>query len=106
MTYRLILTTCPDEACAEAIARALVEQRLAACVNIIPGSRSVYEWQGKVVMEQELLLLIKSRSDRLTMLQESLLALHPYDVPELIALPIESGSDSYLNWIDSVLDTK
>ena len=106
MTYRLILTTCPDTECAEGIARTLVERKLAACVNIIPASRSVYEWQGKLVSEQEVLLLIKSRADRLPVLQDTLIELHPYDVPECIALPIEAGSDSYLNWIDSVLDAK
>ncbi|MGM0594842.1 MAG: divalent-cation tolerance protein CutA [Pseudomonadota bacterium] len=106
MSYRLVITTCPDMAVAGQIADTLVAERLAACVNILPGAVSVYEWQGRVERDQELILLIKSRSDQLEELESRLLALHPYELPELIAVPIEQGLAPYLSWIDTQLDTK
>jgi len=104
MSYRLVLSTCPDMQVAESLAGMLVAERLAACVNILPGARSVYEWQGKVEHEQECLLLIKTRPDRLARLEQRLLEEHPYELPELIAVPIEEGLHSYLSWIDTQLD--
>lgn len=106
MDYRLAITTCPDMEIAETLATALVEERLAACVNILPGARSVYEWQGKVEKEQELVLLIKSRSDRLNALETRLLELHPYELPELIVVPLVGGLAPYLSWIETQLDKK
>ncbi len=106
MDYRLAITTCPDMEIAETLATALVEERLAACVNILPGARSVYEWQGKVEKEQELVLLIKSRSDRLNALETRLLELHPYELPELIVVPLVGGLAPYLLWIETQLDKK
>ena len=85
---------------AERIARALVERRLAACVNVVPGVVSVYRWKGEVCRDEELLLVIKTRAERLPALREALVALHPYEVPELVALPIESGHPPYLDWLD------
>jgi periplasmic divalent cation tolerance protein len=84
----------------ERIARALVERRLAACVNVVPGVVSVYRWKGEVCRDQELLLVIKTRRDRLEALRDALVGLHPYDVPELVALPIEAGHEPYLSWVD------
>jgi len=84
----------------ERIARALVERRLAACVNVVPGVVSVYRWKGEVCRDQELLLVIKTRRERLDALREALVGLHPYDVPELVALPIVAGHEPYLAWVD------
>jgi len=92
-------STCPDAATAERIARALVEDRLAACVNVLPGVRSVYRWDGAVVTDDEVLLMIKTTGVRLPALRDRLLALHPYDTPELIALPVADGLPAYQQWI-------
>jgi len=104
MPYRLVITTCPNMESAESLAAMLVEERLAACVNILPAGRSVYEWQGKVEREAEHVLLIKSRRDRLPALEARLQEHHPYELPELIAVPIVEGLSSYLSWIDTQLD--
>lgn len=106
MPHRLIITTCPNMDVARTLADALVTERLAACVNILPAGLSVYEWKGRVERESEYLLLIKSRSDRLSQLEQRVCELHPYELPELIAVPIKEGLSSYLSWIDSQLDKK
>lgn len=85
---------------AERIARSLVERRLAACVNVLPGVVSVYRWKGETCRDEELLLIMKTRSERLPALREALVELHPYELPELVALPIESGHAPYLAWLD------
>jgi periplasmic divalent cation tolerance protein len=103
--YQLILCTCPDAEFADKLAGALISQKLAACVNILPGVRSVYEWQGKVEIAQEHLLLIKSHQDRYAAIEAALKDLHPYQLPEIIAVAIERGSLDYLKWIDSCLAT-
>jgi len=101
--YQLILCTCPDADCAENLANALIAEKLAACVNIVPGVRSVYQWQGQIETAQEHLLLIKSRQDRYPAIEAAVKKLHPYEVPEIIALDIERGSQDYLQWINSCL---
>jgi periplasmic divalent cation tolerance protein len=93
-------------AIAEALASRLVGERLAACVNILPAGQSVYEWQGKVEKESEHVLLIKSRADRLEKIERTLLEHHPYELPELIAVPITEGLSPFLSWIDTELDKK
>jgi periplasmic divalent cation tolerance protein len=85
---------------AERIARALVERRLAACVNVVPGVVSVYRWKGAVERDEERLLVIKTRAERLEDLRRALVELHPYEVPELLALPVEAGHGPYLAWLD------
>ncbi|HET9836472.1 MAG TPA: divalent-cation tolerance protein CutA [Rhodanobacteraceae bacterium] len=95
----LILCTCPDAESAGRIASALVEERLAACVNRVPGLTSVYRWQGKIQEDSEVLLLIKSRGELFESLRARLVALHPYDVPEVIALGIAAGHAPYLEWL-------
>jgi periplasmic divalent cation tolerance protein len=85
---------------ADPLARALVEERLAACVNILPILTSVYRWQGKIEREPELLLVIKTRRERVEALKAAIIARHPYEVPEIIVLPIEAGHAPYLAWID------
>jgi len=84
---------------AETIARHLVEEKLAACVNIIPGVLSVFRWQGKISQEKETLLIIKSVSARLEAITEKVKLLHSYEVPEVIAVPVVGGSKDYLDWL-------
>src|SRR5581483_5550726 len=93
----LVLTTCPDEAVAGRIARELVEGGLAACVSQMPGLRSTYRWKGRVEDEPEVLLLIKTVATRFQDLEMRLKSLHPYEVPEIIAVPIARGSLDYLS---------
>ena len=93
------LCTVPDRESGERIAHALVEERLAACVNLVPGLTSVYRWQGKVEKEAECLLIIKTGVSRFNVLKQRIKALHPGEMPEIIALPIIHGSREYLDWI-------
>jgi periplasmic divalent cation tolerance protein len=99
MTTLLCLSTCPEAEMAGRIARTLVEERLAACVNQVSGVRSTYRWQGRVIEEAEVLLVIKTTRERFDALRGRLLELHPYEVPELIALEIVDGHVPYLEWI-------
>ncbi|MBI1750892.1 MAG: divalent-cation tolerance protein CutA [Acidobacteria bacterium] len=100
----VVLVTCADLKEAKRIASAVVEARLAACVNIIGARvRSTYRWKGKVEAARETLLLIKTSRRRLAALRAEVERLHGYDVPEFIALPITAGSPAYLNWIDECL---
>ncbi|RIX48287.1 MAG: divalent-cation tolerance protein CutA [Rhodocyclales bacterium GT-UBC] len=99
MPIQLVLTNCPDEACANAIALALVEDRLAACVNILPRVQSVYRWQGAVESASEIPLLIKTTTAGYPALEARLRELHPYEVPEIIALSVSQGLPAYLNWV-------
>ena len=97
--YCLVLCTCPDPDTARDLATTLVSRRLAACVNILPGLTSVYGWQGQVETATELLLLIKTQADRYAALEFCIRQHHPYEVPEIVALPIGRGSQDYLDWI-------
>ena len=98
--YILVLTTVPDLEVGQIIAEKVVEDRLAACVNLSPAAQSVYWWQGKISQEQEHILIIKTKKDHFPRLEEKIHQIHPYEVPELIALPILAGSKKYLEWID------
>jgi periplasmic divalent cation tolerance protein len=95
----LCFCTCPDAATAERIAATLVEERLAACVSIVPGLRSVYRWKGAVERADEVLLLAKTRPDRYPALQDRVQALHPYELPELVSVETVSGLPAYLQWV-------
>jgi periplasmic divalent cation tolerance protein len=95
----VVLVTAPTAERAAEIARAVVGERLAACGNVVPGLRSIYRWEGKVQEDAEALLVLKTTRARLDALRERVLALHPYEVPEVIALPVEAGSAPYLDWI-------
>jgi periplasmic divalent cation tolerance protein len=95
----VVLVTAPTAERAAELARTLVEERLAACGNVVPGLRSIYRWEGKVVDEPEALLVLKTTRGRFEALSDRVLALHPYQVPEVIALPVEAGSAAYLDWI-------
>ncbi len=101
----LIFCTCPDRETAEIIAKRLVAGRLAACVNILPGLTSIYTWQDRVETAEEHLLLIKSTRDCYPAIEQAIRELHPYDLPEIIALPIGQGLPGYLNWIDACVST-
>lgn len=95
----VVLCTAPTAEVAAELARALVEARLVACGNVVPGLRSVYRWQGKVEDEPEVLLVLKTTRERLPALRDELLRRHPYQVPEVLALPVEAGSAAYLEWL-------
>ncbi|TFV99598.1 divalent-cation tolerance protein CutA [Oxalobacteraceae bacterium OM1] len=95
----LVMTNVPDTDTAQRIARALVEQRLAACVNSLPGVHSVYRWQGAVEEAAEITLLIKTVHERYDALEAAIKTLHPYDVPEILAVPIAAGLPAYLGWV-------
>src|SRR6266403_211599 len=99
----VVLTTCDSEEQAARIARHLVEHRVAACVNIVPGMRSIYRWNGKIEDTSELLLGIKSRRDLCPLTRSEIEKSHTYEVPEIVALPIVEGSEGYLAWLDREL---
>lgn len=101
---RLVLTTTSSLEEGKKIARALVERRLAACVNIVPRIESVYRWEGKVEEAQEYLLIIKTTQKTFERLRDAILELHSYTVPECIALAVEGGAARYLNWIDESVE--
>ena len=99
MATLLVLTNLPDRAAAEVLADALIEKRVAACVNILAPCRSVYRWQEKLQHDEEHPLLIKTTEERYAALEAAIRAGHPYELPEIIALPIERGLPAYLNWV-------
>jgi periplasmic divalent cation tolerance protein len=95
----IVLVTAPSDVVASALAEHVVAAGLVACVNIVPGIRSVYRWQGAVESATEQLLVMKTTAGRLAALQDAIAAAHPYDVPEIIALPVLGGLPAYLQWI-------
>jgi periplasmic divalent cation tolerance protein len=97
--YVIVLTTLSAEGDAENLAANLVEERLAACVNILPSMRSVYRWKNAVERADERQLVIKTTRAQVTQIENRLRTLHPYDVPEFVVLPIEAGSTDYLSWL-------
>ena len=99
MNEIVVLTTVDSEELGRRIAAALVEGRLAACVSIVPGVRSIYRWQGRLCDEGELLLLIKTTSGRFEAVRRRIRELHTYQVPEVICLPVGAGDPDYLNWL-------
>jgi periplasmic divalent cation tolerance protein len=99
MQTLLVLTNLPDRATAETLAGMLVEKQLAACVNILAPCRSVYRWKGAVHHEEEHPMLIKTTAERYPQLEQALRAGHPYELPEIIAVPIERGLPAYLAWV-------
>ena len=101
MNGLLVITNLPDRASAEKLAALLIEQRLAACVNLLPPCDSVYRWHGTVQREMEHPLLIKTAADRYADLEAAIRAHHPYELPEIIAVPIAQGLPAYLQWVES-----
>ena len=100
---QIVLCTVPDQQTGERIASSLVSDQLAACVNIVPGITSVYRWKGAVEQDREALLLIKTRQDSWQSLEARIRELHPYELPEIIAVPIHTGQKDYIEWITSCL---
>ena len=100
-----VFITAPNEDEAASIARALVEERLCACVNIIPRIRSIYRWEGKIFDEPEVMMIAKTSSAMAPALVNRVKELHSYKVPEIICLPISTGSGDYLDWIDASVET-
>ncbi len=96
---RVVLVTTPDAETAERIAQALVDERLAACGNIVPGVVSIYRWEEQVQRDEEALLVLKTEQAQVEALQVRVVALHPYDVPEVVVLPILDGHAPYLAWV-------
>jgi len=99
----VVFSTCDSEEQAGRIARELVEQHLAACVNIVPGARSIYRWKGQIEDSAEWMLIIKSRRDLMEPLCAAMGRIHSYEVPELLAVPVVGGSEGYLAWLDREL---
>ena len=96
---RVVLTTHNDAEAARALARTLVEERLAACVQVLPPMRSLYRWNDQLHDDQEVLLVMKTTKQRFAKLKERVVALHPYDVPELVSLVVDAGLPAYLDWL-------
>ena len=96
---RVVFVTAPDAETGASLARTLVEERLVACVNVVPGIRSVYRWEGAVKVDEEVLLVAKTRADRCASLAARVQDLHPYDVPEVLELPAVGGNAAYLAWV-------
>ena len=102
MTDKIIVfVTCESKEQAETIAGTVVSEKLAACVNILPGIRSCYVWKGQLTWSEEVLLLIKTAESRFVQLQDRVKALHSYDVPEIVSVTIEDASQVYVSWIES-----
>lgn len=97
--YLIVFCSCPDPATAARLAEALVEEHLAACVTCLPGATSVYRWEGSVQRDAEVALMIKTTAERLANLSARIEDLHPYEVPEVIAVPVAGGSERYLAWV-------
>ncbi|XP_068106267.1 protein CutA isoform X2 [Hyperolius riggenbachi] len=99
-TLSAAYVTCPNDTVAKSIGRGLVERKLAACVNVIPQITSIYEWKGKIEEDSEVLLMIKTRSSKVPDLTEYVRSVHPYEVCEVISVPIEQGNPAYLSWVE------
>lgn len=100
----IALCTCADLAAANSIAEALVERKLAACVNLLPNLTSVYSWQGEICQDNEVQMVIKTSSEKVAKAAECVADMHPYDVPEWLVINVTEGSQAYLNWMRSCLE--
>jgi periplasmic divalent cation tolerance protein len=95
----IVMTNLPDETVARSVATTLVTEKLAACVNILPGVQSVYCWQGRVEQANEVTLVVKTSREAYSALEQRLVAIHPYEVPEIVAMPAVAGLPAYLDWV-------
>ncbi len=95
----VVLMTAPDRETGEALATALVEERLAACANVVPGILSLYWWKGELERDDEALLVVKTAAERVPALRERAVELHPYEVPEFVILPVQGGHEPYIQWV-------
>jgi periplasmic divalent cation tolerance protein len=102
----IVFSTFPDAATARAVARTLIDSRLAACVNILPAIESIYRWKGEIESASEILILIKSTTWKYQLLEAKIRELHPYEVPEIISIRADSGHVPYLRWIEESLNEK
>jgi periplasmic divalent cation tolerance protein len=100
-SFLVVFCSCADEQEALRVAKVLVEERLAACVNVLPRAQSVYRWEGEIKVESEYLLLIKTTEERFSSLRDRITELHSYEIPEILAIPVWGGSDKYLAWIQA-----
>jgi len=96
---RVVFVTAPDEAVAESLVRTLVDEKLAACGNIVPGLVSIYHWQGQVQRDAEVLIILKTAENNVARLTQRVPELHPYEVPEVVVLPVVDGHHAYLDWV-------
>jgi periplasmic divalent cation tolerance protein len=101
MAIAVVLTNLPDRDAAVALARALVDRHLAACVNVMAGCTSIYRWQGAIESAEEVPVLIKTRMSLVPQVQAAICELHPYELPEVVALPVEAGLEAYLAWVEA-----
>lgn len=101
--FLVVLCTCPTAGAADAISTALLEERLAACVNRVSGIKSMYRWEDKVEHDDEVLLIIKTTGACFAQLESTVQALHPYDMPEIIGIPLAAGAKAYLEWLENSL---
>lgn len=99
----VVLSTAPSHEAGVGIGRRLVEERLAACVNVVPGARSIYVWDGKIEEADEAVLLIKTRRERYTEVERRLHELHSYSVPEILAIPVGAGAPAYVRWVEETV---
>ena len=97
---QILLSTVESAQTAEKIASTVVEERLAACVNVLPGVSSYFRWEGEIQREQEFMLILKTSTDRLRALIERIKTLHPYEVPEIVSVPVEEGHQPFLDWVE------
>lgn len=104
MSIALVLCTCPDSESAGLIARTLVDERLAACVSEVPGVRSTYRWQGKVIRDDEVLLAIKTTRARHGDVERRITSLHPAELPEIVVVDVVAGLQRYLRWVEEAVD--
>ncbi len=102
MQHVVVFVTAPDEQIAADIARTLVEERFAGCVNIVRSVRSIYSWEGRIEDDSEVLMIIKTKAEMFPRVERRVKEMHPYSVPEIISIPIDEGSKEYLDWLNSV----
>ena len=103
MEHIVVFITAPDEDTAADIAKALVGEKLAACANIVKNIRSIYKWQGKTEDKSEVLMIAKTSRDMFSALEKKVKSMHPYDVPEIISVPIDQGSEQYIEWLSNAV---
>ncbi|HID48380.1 MAG TPA: divalent-cation tolerance protein CutA [Chromatiales bacterium] len=104
LPHQVVLSTCPDMPTAQRIATELVSRRLAACVNLVPDVTSVYRWEDQIHTDAEILMVIKTDKSRYPALEAAVRELHPYELPEIVAVTLDNGSAGYLRWITSTLE--
>lgn len=104
--YCMVFCTCPEMGTARTLAKQVIERRLGACVNILPAVESVYSWEGEVQSDSESLMLVKTLTETYPALERFLRETHPYELPEVIAVPLQQGSEAYLSWVREWLNAK